>query len=239
MVRKTQTPVSASTTASVSVPVVDEHENIVIETPKNDVKTKKVSKKTKASSENVETPVVVAPVVENIVVDTLVVEETVEPQTAVVSYTSQFADIGSLIQQLVSIASQLKPLLKSTDKQIVRELKIASKSSRHKKRTTGDRAPSGFAKPTLISDELANFLGKELNSLMSRTEVSKEINVYIRAQSLKDVENGKIIHPDEKLAKLLNVGKDVELTYFNLQHYLKHHFPKPVVPVPSSSNAVV
>jgi chromatin remodeling complex protein RSC6 len=225
MVRKTQTPVSA--------PIVSETENIVIETPKDDVKPKKVSKKTKPVVDTpvISTPIVDTPVVDTPVVDTPVVEDTAEQQTTVVSYTSQFAEIGSLVQQLVSIASQLKPLLKSTDKQIARELKTATKSSRHKKRSTGDRAPSGFAKPTLISDELASFLGKELNSLMSRTEVSKEINVYIRAHSLKDVENGKIIHPDEKLAKLLNVGKEVELTYFNLQHYLKHHFPKPAVPV--------
>ena len=61
---------------------------------------------------------------------------------------------------------------------------------------------------------------------MARTEVSKEINAYIRSKSLQDKENGRKIHPDASLTKLLNIGKEDELTYFNLQRYMKHHFVK-------------
>jgi len=61
---------------------------------------------------------------------------------------------------------------------------------------------------------------------MARTEVSKEINTYIRSHNLQDKDNGRIIHPDAKLTKLLNVAKGDELTYFNLQRYMKHHFQK-------------
>ena len=52
---------------------------------------------------------------------------------------------------------------------------------------------------------------------MSRTDVSKEINAYIVAHKLKNEKNGRIIHPDAKLTKLLKVQKDDELTFFNLQ----------------------
>jgi len=42
---------------------------------------------------------------------------------------------------------------------------------------------SGFARPTLISDQLAEFLGKDKGSLIARTDVTREINTYIREQS--------------------------------------------------------
>ena len=89
--------------------------------------------------------------------------------------------------------------------------------------------PSGFIKPTLISNELAEFLGKAIGTEMARTEVSKEINSYIRAYGLQDRENGRIINPDEKLRKLLKLNDGDELTYFNLQKYMKPHFTKSVV----------
>ena len=61
---------------------------------------------------------------------------------------------------------------------------------------------------------------------MARTEVSREINKYIRINGLQDMNNGRKINPDENLRNLLNIGMDVELSYFNLQKYMKHHFIK-------------
>jgi len=86
--------------------------------------------------------------------------------------------------------------------------------------------PSGFVKPTLISNELAEFLGKSIGTEMPRTEVSKEINAYIEAHGLQDRHNGRIINPDERLRKLLRLSEGDQLTYFNLQKYMKHHFIK-------------
>jgi len=85
---------------------------------------------------------------------------------------------------------------------------------------------SGFVKPTLISDQLAMFLGKPLGSKITRNDVGKELNTYIRIHHLQSPYNGRVINPDEKLKNLLNINDDVELTYFNLQKYMKHHFHK-------------
>jgi chromatin remodeling complex protein RSC6 len=105
-------------------------------------------------------------------------------------------------------------------------MKNAEKASSKKRRSNVNRKPSGFVKPARISDELAQFLGKTVGTEMARTDVSKEINTYIQANSLQDKQNGRIIHPDDKLTKLLKVNKDDELTYFNLQKYMKIHFMK-------------
>ena len=146
----------------------------------------------------------------------------VEPPTIMV----KMAEFSAKLQQLAGLFVTVKSDYKTLEKAMAREMKIAAKASSKKRRSTGDRKPSGFVKPTGISDELANFLGKTIGTEMARTEVSKEINTYIRSNSLQDKKNGRIIHPDAKLTKLLNVAKGDELTYFNLQRYMKHHFQK-------------
>jgi chromatin remodeling complex protein RSC6 len=138
----------------------------------------------------------------------------------------KMAEFSSKLQQLAGLFVTVKSDYKTLEKAMAREMKIAAKASSKKRRNTGDRKPSGFVKPTAISSELANFLGKSVGTEMARTEVSKEINTYIRSHNLQDKDNGRIIHPDAKLTKLLNVAKGDELTYFNLQRYMKHHFQK-------------
>ena len=78
---------------------------------------------------------------------------------------------------------------------------------------------------------------------MARTEVTREINKYIRAHDLQDKQNGRKINPDKKLSDLLKYTSDseVELTYFNLQRYMGPHFPKQIKAdvsvLPPTSNA--
>ena len=147
--------------------------------------------------------------------------------------SDKLQEFGSKLAQMMSIYTTLKSDFKTLAKSVERELKAAQKASAKKRRSSGNRQPSGFIKPTLITDELATFLGKVSGTEMARTEVSKEINQYIRENKLQDAQNGRIIRPDPKLKKLLRVGNDEELTYFNLQRYMKHHFvKKDALPVP-------
>jgi chromatin remodeling complex protein RSC6 len=88
------------------------------------------------------------------------------------------------------------------------------------------RVPLGFVRPQKISNELAKFLGKPLGTEMRRTDVSRLINRYIQTNQLQDAQNGRKINPDAKLHALLKIGENEELTYFNIQKYMKHHFIK-------------
>ena len=89
-----------------------------------------------------------------------------------------------------------------------------------------DRRPSGFVTPTRISDELAQFLKVPAGTLLARTEVSKLINGYIMVNNLQDANNGRLINADAKLRKLLNAKPTDEITYFNLQKFMKPHFAR-------------
>lgn len=138
----------------------------------------------------------------------------------------QSVEFLAKLQQLSVMISTLRSEYRALEKKWSREVKSAQKVSSKKKRKAGNRAPSGFVKPTKISDELASFLGKEKGSEMARTEVTRDINKYIRTHNLQDKENGRKINPDTKLAALLKLKKTDELTYFNLQRYMSPHFAK-------------
>jgi chromatin remodeling complex protein RSC6 len=175
-------------------------------------------KKTKSVTE-VAAVEVAAPVVDSQVSEVADVE---------LSVATKMTEFGAKLQQIFGFLSTVKVDFKTLEKVVNRELKSAKKASSKKRRTNGNRQPSGFVKPTRISDELAEFLGKTVGTEMARTVVSKEINSYIRANKLQDPANGRKINPDLKLSKLLKINKGEELTYFNLQKYMKHHFIKQV-----------
>jgi upstream activation factor subunit UAF30 len=157
---------------------------------------------------------------------TPVVEETAAPVEATVSVFDQFSEFMAKLQAVSAQMSSLRTEFRSLERQVSKDLKAAAKVNQKRKRKSGNRAPSGFVKPTLISNELAAFLGKPEGTEMARTEVTREINAYIRAHSLQDKDNGRKIIPDAKLKGLLKLKKGDELTYFNLQKYMSPHFAK-------------
>ena len=140
--------------------------------------------------------------------------------------TKDFNSFLEKLQQVNSLLSSLKTDFRALEKKTTREFKQVQKQNAKRKRKQGNRSPSGFVKPTLISNELASFLGKANGVEMARTEVTREINNYIREHSLQDKSNGRKINADKKLSTLLNLKKDDELTYFNLQKFMSHHFAK-------------
>ena len=137
-----------------------------------------------------------------------------------------FRAFGAHLQLVHASLASVKTEFKVLEKRYLRELRQTKKECAKRKRKTGNRAPSGFVKPTLISNELATFLGRDSGSIMARTEVTREINAYVRKHSLQDPANGRKINPDKKLASLLRVNNGDELTYFNLQRYMSPHFAK-------------
>jgi chromatin remodeling complex protein RSC6 len=180
--------------------------------------TPKASKAAAAESAPVAAP---APVVEGAEVSTPVAE--VDGSVSTALYASVLTKLQSAQAVLASIRSEVNEL----KRQHARELRAANKANKRRK-TNANRAPSGFVKPTLISNELAAFLGKPEGSVLARTEVTREVNAYIRTQKLQDKDNGRKINPDAKLLKLLKLKKGEELTYFNLQKYMAAHFAKSV-----------
>ena len=89
------------------------------------------------------------------------------------------------------------------------------------------RANNAFLKVRPLTDELCTFMGLPSKSLKSQTDVTKFISGYVKSHNCFDPNFKRRILPDAKLAKLLRVKDKDEVTYLNLQTYLKVHFLKP------------
>jgi hypothetical protein len=213
MVRQTK---STSTAAPVSAPAP-----VAVTVSVTEEKKPKKTKAASASAPIVEVaPVVAAPVVAAPVVAAAPVDAD--------ALSSKLNDFGSKIAQIATLLATMKTDYKALEKQVAKEVKQKSgKAKKVKAAPNPDRKPSGFAKPSVITEELSKFLGKEVGVMLSRVEVSKEITKYINEHGLKDKDCGRQINPDAKLSKLLNIQAGGEpLTFFNLQKYLKVHFVK-------------
>lgn len=177
---------------------------------------KKVNKKAKEPK-----PVVTEPVAppQNVEVPEVNAEPTL---------STGFSTLNDDLHELVSVLARLKVNVRTLEKSVNKEMKQLDRINAKKNKNKGTRAPSGFVKPTKISDELATFLGKDKGSMMARTDVTKEMTAYIRQHKLQDKDNGRKILPDTKLKKLLKVSDSEELTYFNLQKFMSPHFEKAV-----------
>jgi chromatin remodeling complex protein RSC6 len=128
------------------------------------------------------------------------------------------------------LGSSIKTDLKNLAKKRSKEMKTVQKLNK-KKRKTGNRNPSGFVKPAPISKQLADFLEVPYETELSRTDVTRKINLYVKENNLKNPVKGqgRFILVDTKLSDLFKLGPDDQLSFFNLQKYLTMHFPKAVV----------
>lgn len=211
---------------------------------------KKVAKKTDAVEVVVAAPApvaVAAPVVEapkakgrkpaaakaEAVVAAPVVATTPAPVAAeapVAPATTLDEDLKSVLTTLSSLRETVSSMItevKRLDKRVHREIKDARKRKR-RVRAEGEepakpRGPSIFEIPTKVTDELNKFLGHPNGTLISRSNVTKQINNYVKEKGLKQKHD---IKPDAALRKLLQVPEADQLTYFNLQRYLNRHYVK-------------
>ena len=131
--------------------------------------------------------------------------------------------LGAMKNQITGIQQNIKHLEKSVKKQMKGLKKEATKT-----KTKGNRAPSGFAKPSKVTKELCEFMNKTEGTEIARTEVTRALVAYIKENKLENTTNSKIIAPDEKLKVLLGIEDGEELNYFNIQKYMNKHFVKNV-----------
>ena len=132
--------------------------------------------------------------------------------------------LNTLRETVVSLLGEVKRL----DKRVHREIKDARKRKRRSKPEEGvegakPRTLSIFERPVQITEELCSFLAQPKGTLMSRSQVTKAVNNYVKEHDLK---NKHDIKPDAALKKLLLVPETESLTYFNLQRYLNRHYVK-------------
>lgn len=214
-------------------------EPMVAEQPAPVVEQKKTTKKANSSNtiESEPKPVPVTPAHEPTVEDKITTQDTkdkdgvdapVEKEKSETLESAFLTKLSTFVNKVSAINKEVKELQalgKTLEKDFNAVVKVLSKQ-KNKTKTNENRTLSGFAMPSLLSDELYDFLKIEKGTLIPRKDVTKLINEYIKDNNLRKEEDKRKILPDSSLKKIFNCGDEDTVTYFNLQTYMKHHFIK-------------
>ena len=198
-------------------------------TPKTPVKRTAKAEATVPVVPAVAAPVVVAPSVSapvaHVSADSIL-------STLQASLKALSSDVTSRVRELVAAATDAAKALKREARDSKRRVKVDPATLSPEARAVWEarRANNAFLKLRPISDELSAFMGLPAKSQRSQTDVTKYVSTYVKEHSCFDPSFKRRIIPDAKLGKLLRAKDGQEVTYLNLQSFLKVHFLKPAVP---------
>ena len=136
--------------------------------------------------------------------------------------------VRALIAEATEAAKAVKRSVRDSKRRVRKD--PATMTADEKAAWEARRANNAFLKPRLLSDELATFMGLPAKSQKSQTDVTKFVSTYVKEHGCFDPAHKRRIVPDAKLAKLLRVTDKQEVTYLNLQSFLKVHFIKTDAP---------
>lgn len=151
--------------------------------------------------------------------------------------------LAGLAEKLKALGTELTTRVREATKSVADAIKATKREAREikkkKKKNPEDmtpeerktwearRANNAFLVQRPLTDELCAFMGLKSGEKRSQTEVTKFISGYVKQHSCFDPNFKRRILPNSALAKLLRVTDKEEVTYLNLQSFLKVHFIKP------------
>jgi chromatin remodeling complex protein RSC6 len=170
-----------------------------------------------------------------------VITPSAEPASTAAVVSSE-VQLSALAETLKTLSSELSTRVRDAVKAVQEAAKSAKREARDsKKKKKVDpatmtpeqraawekrRANNAFLVQRPLTDELCAFMGLKAGETRSQTQVTKFISEYVKTHSCFDPSFKRRILPNAALAKLLRVGDKDEVTYLNLQSFLKVHFIK-------------
>jgi hypothetical protein len=155
---------------------------------------------------------------------------------------SSEALLASLTEQLKALSTEFTAKVREAVKATQEAAKQAKKEQRDSKKKRkispeemtpeqrkaweARRANNAFLVEKPLSPELCSFMGIAVGSKRSQTQVTKFVSEYVKSHNCYDPNFKRRIIPNAALAKLLRVDDKTEVTYLNLQRFLKVHFVK-------------
>ena len=138
---------------------------------------------------------------------------------------TSLAELNAQMSEMRDVFSLLEKKTKKLNHVIEMVVRKEQKTTSNKSKR--DRKPCGFAVSAKVTPEMCEFMGREDGTLISRIEITKYLNLYIKEKGLENPEKKQIIIPDEKLWKILgDEARDEKITHFTIQKYLNKHFVK-------------
>ena len=91
--------------------------------------------------------------------------------------SDKFNDVVITLGSFKKTITELQTQMRELEKSVKKEIKNVRKENNRKR---AKKTPSGFAKPSKVSDELCLFMNKECGTEIARTEVTQFIISYIK-----------------------------------------------------------
>jgi chromatin remodeling complex protein RSC6 len=132
--------------------------------------------------------------------------------------------LAAVSHDLVEVSKAVKRELRDSKRR--RKVDPATLSPEDRAIWEARRKNNAFLKPRLLTDEMCTFMGLPAKSQRSQTDVTKFVSAYVKQHNCFDPKFKRRIVPDTKLAKLLRTKDKDEVTYLNLQSFLKVHYVK-------------
>ena len=166
------------------------------------------------------------------------------PSAPAVAEAVEHSDVilAGLAEKLKALSTELTTRVREATKSVADAIKATKREAREikkkKKKNPEDmtpeerktwearRANNAFLVQRPLTDELCSFMGLKSGEKRSQTEVTKFISGYVKQHNCFDPNFKRRILPNSALAKLLRVSDKDEVTYLNLQSFLKVHFLK-------------
>lgn len=126
-----------------------------------------------------------------------------------------------LLAMLTSLDLQIKEI-KSQEKNVVKEMINNKKILRMEK--AQKLSPSGFCVRCRISNKMCEFMNIPYCFFISRTDVTRFVNQYVKNNNLNDPIEKRFIILDDKLKILF--GNEEKINRYCLQKYLSPHIYK-------------
>ena len=141
-----------------------------------------------------------------------------------------------LLEKITNNYKEQRDDIKSLMKLHKKEMKNAKKN----KRTKNVKTKTGFTKPTIVPNKLADFVGVDHGTEMSRTKLTKLISDEFKKRNLGYEKDKRVIIPDDEVKKLFNLSDDAVksrdpkdkngLNFYTLQKHIAHCYNTANIP---------
>lgn len=190
----------------------------VAQAPQTEKTTKKVAgKKTQQVVEPAPAPVETAPVVQ---------AEGTEPE-------SKFDTLIKEIERELKEVKDRQSGLTLTFRKLVSAHRAEIKSVRkHKQKRNGQHKPTGFAKPQVVPEKLAKFIGVKGGEQLTGPEITSAVWKQLKSRNLTYENDKRVFRTNKEVSALFNVPASVNssvdhrdengFNFCNLQTYIAH-----------------
>ena len=141
------------------------------------------------------------------------------------NFDDLFTSMCEQISETNTALRTLKANMKVLEKIHRKELKSVRKHKRSTGGAVSNKKPSGFNKPCPVPESIVNLLKLNADDELPRTQVTKLIYGYIKDNNLQVPEDKRTINPNKELKTLFKLGKNEQISFYNIQTHIKKLYP--------------